>query len=220
MGFCLLNNAAVAAEAARRAGAERVLIVDWDVHHGNGTQEIFVARDDVLYMSVHQYPFYPGTGAAEEIGLGAGKGATVNCPLPGGQDDADYGAVFHDLFLPVARAFAPDLILVSAGFDAHARDPLAEMSVTERGFAAMTSAAGGARARGLRRQAGAAARGGLRPRRRWRRRCARRWRCWPAGARTSRCGAGDRAARWRWPRRATRSRRGGPDRPRDVNDDT
>ena len=140
MGFCLLNNAAVAAEAARRAGAARVLIVDWDVHHGNGTQEIFAGRDDVLYMSVHQFPFYPGTGAAEEIGVGAGKGATVNCPLPAGQDDADYGAVFHDLFLPVGRAFAPELIIVSAGFDAHARDPLAEMNVTERGFAAMTSA--------------------------------------------------------------------------------
>jgi len=140
MGFCLLNNAAVAAEAARRAGAARVLIVDWDVHHGNGTQEIFAAREDVLYMSVHQFPFYPGTGAAEEIGVGAGKGATVNCPLPAGQDDADYGAVFHDLFLPVGRAFAPELIIVSAGYDAHARDPLAEMNVTERGFAAMTSA--------------------------------------------------------------------------------
>ncbi len=139
MGFCLLNNAAVAAEAARRAGAARVMIVDWDVHHGNGTQEIFAARDDVLYMSVHQYPFYPGTGAAEETGVGAGKGATVNCPLPAGQDDADYGAVFHDLFLPVGRAFKPELIIVSAGFDAHARDPLAEMNVTERGFAAMTS---------------------------------------------------------------------------------
>ncbi|HLK90326.1 MAG TPA: histone deacetylase [Polyangia bacterium] len=139
MGFCLINNAAVAAAAARRAGAERVMIVDWDVHHGNGTQEIFAARADVLYASVHQYPFYPGTGAAEEIGVGAGKGATVNCPLPGGQDDADYGAVFHDLFLPAGRAFSPDLIIVSAGFDAHARDPLAEMGVTERGFAAMAS---------------------------------------------------------------------------------
>ena len=143
MGFCLLNNAAVAAEAARRAGAERVMILDWDVHHGNGTQEIFAARDDVLYASVHQYPFYPGTGASEEVGVGPGKGATVNCPLPGGQDDADYGAVFHDLFLPVGRAFAPDLIIVSAGFDAHARDPLAEMGVTERGFAAMASAMAG-----------------------------------------------------------------------------
>jgi len=139
MGFCLLNNAAIAAEAARRAGAERVLIVDWDVHHGNGTQDIFAARDDVLYMSVHQYPFYPGTGAAHEIGVGAGRGATINCPLPGGQGDADYGAVFHDLFLPAARAFRPDLVIVSAGFDAHARDPLAEMRVTERGYAAMTS---------------------------------------------------------------------------------
>ncbi len=139
MGFCLLNNAAIAAEAARRAGAARVLIVDWDVHHGNGTQDIFAARDDVLYMSVHQFPFYPGTGAAHEVGAGAGRGATVNCPLPGGQGDADYGAVFHDLFLPAARAFRPELVIVSAGFDAHARDPLADMRVSERGFAAMAS---------------------------------------------------------------------------------
>src|SRR5262245_21523609 len=110
MGFCMLNNAAIAAEAARRAGAARVLIVDWDVHHGNGTQDIFADRDDVMYMSVHQYPFYPGTGAAREVGVGGGRGATVNCPLPGGQGDADYGAVFHDLFLPVARTFRPDLV--------------------------------------------------------------------------------------------------------------
>jgi len=140
MGFCLLNNAAIAAEAALRGGARRVMILDWDVHHGNGTQEIFAARDDVLYMSVHQFPFYPGTGAAHEVGVGGGVGATVNCPLPGGQTDADYGAVFHDLFLPMGRAFAPDLILVSAGYDAHAHDPLGEMEVTERGFAAMASA--------------------------------------------------------------------------------
>jgi acetoin utilization deacetylase AcuC-like enzyme len=139
MGFCLLNNAAIAAEAALRAGAGRVLILDWDVHHGNGTQDIFAARDDVMYMSVHQYPFYPGTGAADEVGVGAGRGATINCPLPGRQGDADYGVVFHDLFLPIARSFAPDLVIVSAGFDAHARDPLADMRVTERGFAAMTS---------------------------------------------------------------------------------
>jgi acetoin utilization deacetylase AcuC-like enzyme len=139
MGFCLLNNAAIAAEAARRAGAARVLILDWDVHHGNGTQDIFAARDDVMYMSVHQYPFYPGTGAADEVGVGAGRGATVNCPLPGGQGDADYAAVFHDLFLPAARAFNPELVIVSAGFDAHTRDPLAEMNVSERGFAAMAS---------------------------------------------------------------------------------
>jgi len=140
MGFCLLNNAAIAAVAARRLGAERVLVLDWDVHHGNGTQHIFAARDDVMYMSAHQFPFYPGTGAPTFVGTGAGRGFTVNCALPGGQDDADYGAVFHDLFLPVARAFAPDLVLVSAGFDPHERDPLADMRVTERGFAAMGAA--------------------------------------------------------------------------------
>jgi acetoin utilization deacetylase AcuC-like enzyme len=139
MGFCLLNNVAIAAEAARRAGAERVAILDWDVHHGNGTQDIFAGRPDVLYMSIHQFPFYPGTGASQEVGIGAGRGTTINCPLPGGQGDADYGVAFHDLFLPAARAFKPDLILVSAGFDAHARDPLAEMRVTERGYAAMTT---------------------------------------------------------------------------------
>ena len=139
MGFCLLNNVAIAAEAARQAGAARVLIIDWDVHHGNGTQDIFAGRDDVMYMSVHQYPFYPGTGAAHEVGVGAGRGATVNCPLPGGQGDADYAVVFHDLFLPAARAFRPDLVLVSAGFDAHARDPLAGMRVSERGFAVIAS---------------------------------------------------------------------------------
>jgi acetoin utilization deacetylase AcuC-like enzyme len=116
-----------------------VAILDWDVHHGNGTQDMFAGRPDILYMSIHQFPFYPGTGAAHEVGTGAGRGTTINCPLPGGQGDADYGAAFHELFLPATRAFKPDLILVSAGFDAHARDPLAEMRVTERGYAAMTS---------------------------------------------------------------------------------
>jgi acetoin utilization deacetylase AcuC-like enzyme len=140
MGFCLLNNAAIAAEAGRRLGAERVLILDWDVHHGNGTQDVFIERPDVMYMSSHQYPFYPGTGGAHEIGVGAGRGTTINCGLPAGQGDADYGVVFHDLFLPLAQKFAPQLIIVSAGYDAHARDPLAEMRVTDRGFAAMTSA--------------------------------------------------------------------------------
>jgi acetoin utilization deacetylase AcuC-like enzyme len=137
MGFCLFNNAAIAAQAARGLGAERVMVLDWDVHHGNGTQHVFEARRDVLYLSSHQYPYYPGTGASGEVGAGAGAGYTVNCPLPPGQGDADFGAVFHDLFLPVAQAFNPDIIIVSAGFDAHARDPLAEMCVTERGFAAM-----------------------------------------------------------------------------------
>jgi acetoin utilization deacetylase AcuC-like enzyme len=139
MGFCLFNNAAIAGETARRLGARRVMIVDWDVHHGNGTQHTFEERSDVLYLSSHQSPFYPGTGAAEEVGVGAGAGFTVNCPLPAGQGDADFGAVFHDLFLPAGEAFRPDLIIVSAGFDAHVRDPLAEMCATERGFAAMCS---------------------------------------------------------------------------------
>jgi acetoin utilization deacetylase AcuC-like enzyme len=140
MGFCLFNNVAIAAEAARRLGAERVLILDWDVHHGNGTQHFFERRRDVLYASSHQYPFYPGTGAPTEIGRGEGEGFTVNCALPGGQDDADYGAVFHDIFLPVGQTFRPDIVLVSAGFDAHVRDPLGGMRLTERGFASMCSA--------------------------------------------------------------------------------
>jgi len=137
MGFCLLNNVAVAAAGARARGFSRILLLDWDVHHGNGTQHTFEARADVLFMSAHQYPFYPGTGAATELGWGPGLGFTVNCGLPPGQTDADYGAVFRDLFLPVADAYRPDFILVSAGFDSHARDPLGEMAVSERGFAAM-----------------------------------------------------------------------------------
>jgi acetoin utilization deacetylase AcuC-like enzyme len=140
MGFCLFNNVAVAAEAARRAGAQRVLVLDWDVHHGNGTQHTFEARRDVLFMSSHQYPYYPGTGAPGETGTGEGRGFTVNVALPGGQGDADYGAVFHDVFLPIAREFSPDLVLVSAGFDPHRADPIGGMNVTERGFAAMASA--------------------------------------------------------------------------------
>ncbi len=139
MGFCLLNNAAIAAEAARAAGVERVLVLDWDVHHGNGTQAAFWKRADVLYQSVHQFPFYPGTGAPTEVGEGPGKGFTLNCGLPGGRTDADFGAVFHDLLLPVAAAFAPQLVIVSAGFDPHEDDPLGGMLCTERGFAAMCS---------------------------------------------------------------------------------
>jgi len=141
MGFCLLNNVAVAAEAARRLGAERVLVLDWDVHHGNGTQACFWERSDVLYQSVHQYPYYPGTGAPHEVGAGEGAGFSVNCGLPAGCSDADYGAVFHGLLLPIAQAFRPQLVLVSAGFDPHREDPLGGMVVTERGFAAMCAAA-------------------------------------------------------------------------------
>ena len=140
MGFCFINNAAVAAEAARALGAARVLILDWDVHHGNGTQAVFWERGDVLYQSVHQYPFYPGTGAAHETGERAGAGYTVNVPFPAGRTDADLGAAFQELFLPVAQAFRPDLVIVSAGFDAHEDDPLGGMLCTERGFAAMCSA--------------------------------------------------------------------------------
>ena len=139
MGFCLFNNAAIAAEAALQQGANRVAILDWDVHHGNGTQHLFEGRSDVMYLSAHQYPFYPGTGAAAETGIGLGAGFTVNCALPPRQGDADYGAVFDDVFLPALADFAPDLLLVSAGFDAHIRDPLGHMNVTERGFAAMCS---------------------------------------------------------------------------------
>ena len=139
MGFCLLNNAALAAEAARRGGAARVAVLDWDVHHGNGTQAAFYHRSDVLYLSAHQFPFYPGTGAPQEIGEGEGRGFTVNCALPPGQTDADYGVAFHEVLLPTLQAYRPDLVIVSAGFDAHRADPLAGMRVTERGFAAMCS---------------------------------------------------------------------------------
>ncbi len=140
MGFCLFNNVAVAAETARRAGAARVLVLDWDVHHGNGTQHTFQSRRDVLFCSSHQFPYYPGTGAPDEVGDGEGRGFTVNVALPGDQNDADYGAVFHDVFLPIAQAYRPDLVLVSAGFDPHRADPIGGMNVSERGFAAMASA--------------------------------------------------------------------------------
>ena len=140
MGFCLFNNIAVAAEHARARGAERVAIVDWDVHHGNGTQHIFQARRDVLFFSSHQYPFYPGTGAVKEVGLAEGEGFTANLPLPTGMGDGDYGAAFRDLVTPLLEQFKPNLVLVSAGFDAHARDPLGGMRLTEEGFGGMCSA--------------------------------------------------------------------------------
>jgi len=140
MGFCLFNNVAVAAEAALAGGAKKVAILDWDVHHGNGTQDAFWSRRDVLYLSSHQYPFYPGSGAPTEIGEGEGAGFTVNVALPGGQGDADYGALFESVFLPVLEQYQPELLLVSAGFDPHEADPLGGMGVTERGFAAMCSA--------------------------------------------------------------------------------
>ena len=135
MGFCLFNHVAIAAAHALARGLERVLIVDWDVHHGNGTQDAFYGTDRVLFCSVHQSPLYPGTGAAGERGRGAGAGFTLNVPLPAGRGDADYRRVFDERVLPVARAYRPELVLVSAGFDAHAADPLGGMRVTEAGFA-------------------------------------------------------------------------------------
>lgn len=140
MGFCLLNNVALAAEAALEAGAERVAVVDWDVHHGNGTQHAFEARRDVLFVSLHQYPFYPGTGGPREVGRGEGAGRTVNVALPAGVGDEAYGEAFRRVVLPVIRAHAPDLLLVSAGFDAHARDPLASMELSSECFGAMSGA--------------------------------------------------------------------------------
>jgi histone deacetylase 6 len=134
-GFCLYNNVAVAARAAQARGAKRVLIVDWDLHHGNGTQHSFYADPDVLYFSTHQYPYYPGTGAADEVGSGDGRGRTVNIPWPMGMGDAEYLAAFDRVLLPIARSFAADLVLVSAGFDAAAGDPLGGMSVSPAGFA-------------------------------------------------------------------------------------
>ena len=138
MGFCLFNNVAVAARAAQTEfGLQRILIVDWDVHHGNGTQHIFYDDPTVMFFSVHQYPYYPGTGAKEERGAGPGEGTTVNVPFPGGVGDEDYILVFQRLLVPLARRFRPDIILVSAGFDPHWRDPLAAMEVTLTGFARM-----------------------------------------------------------------------------------
>ncbi len=139
MGFCFFNNVAIAARALiDRHGFRRVLILDWDVHHGNGTQELFYESADVMYMSIHQYPFYPGTGAFNELGAGAGAGYTVNAPLPATFGDDEYLRIFDDLLMPMARRFNPEFVLVSAGFDCHYRDPLGGMRVTEAGFLAMT----------------------------------------------------------------------------------
>ena len=138
MGFCLYNNVAVAAAHARAQGAAKVAIVDYDVHHGNGTQHIFEADPHVLYISTHQFPYYPGTGAADEVGREAGLGFTVNVPLEVGAVDEDYQLAFSGIVLPVLRQFEPDLLIVSAGFDAHERDPLGGMRLTTAAFAAMT----------------------------------------------------------------------------------
>jgi acetoin utilization deacetylase AcuC-like enzyme len=138
MGFCLFNTIAIGAQHLRsRHGAERVLIMDWDVHHGNGTQDAFYDDPSVLFISTHQFPYYPGTGAVNEVGVNAGEGYTINVPLPAGCADAEYLRVFQDIVVPAAKKFEPEWILVSAGFDPHRRDPLGGMDVTERGFAEM-----------------------------------------------------------------------------------
>jgi acetoin utilization deacetylase AcuC-like enzyme len=141
MGFCLFNNVAVAARHALDShGAERVLVLDWDVHHGNGTNDIFHSDPAVLFASVHQSPLYPGTGAAGDAGSGDGLGYTVNLPVPAGSGDETFVSLVEHLVVPLAREFAPRLVLVSAGYDAHRDDPLAQCEVTDGGYVAMTAA--------------------------------------------------------------------------------
>jgi acetoin utilization deacetylase AcuC-like enzyme len=141
MGFCLFNTIAVGAQYLKTAhGAKRIAIVDWDVHHGNGTQETFYDDPSVLFVSTHQYPFYPGTGGVSEVGLNEGTGFTINIPLPAGCGDAEYLRVFRDVVTPAVERFEPEWILVSAGFDPHRQDPLAGMNVTEAGFSRMARA--------------------------------------------------------------------------------
>jgi acetoin utilization deacetylase AcuC-like enzyme len=141
MGFCLLNNIAIAARyAQQRHGASRVAIIDWDVHHGNGTQDIFYDDPSVLYCSLHQYPYYPGTGHPDERGAGPADGTTLNCPMASGSRDDDYIKVFEETVLPHVHAFRPDLLFISAGFDGHRDDPLASIELTETGFARLTDA--------------------------------------------------------------------------------
>ena len=139
MGFCLFNNVAVAAEHARRAhGLERVAILDWDVHHGNGTQHTFERDPGVFYLSIHQFPHYPGTGAARERGIGEGEGATLNAPMAAGTGDVEWLAALEGEMTRAIDAFRPEIVLVSAGFDAHADDPLSSTLVTEAGYRRMT----------------------------------------------------------------------------------
>lgn len=138
-GFCLFNNIAIGARyGLKHLGMERILILDWDLHHGNGTQHSFYDTDQVLYCSTHQYPHYPGTGGLKETGAGKGEGYTLNVPLPGGQGDQDFARIMTELVAPVARQYRPDCIMISAGYDTHVSDPLGGMAVTATGFAGMT----------------------------------------------------------------------------------
>ncbi|HTY38575.1 MAG TPA: histone deacetylase [Bacteroidota bacterium] len=139
MGFCLLNNIAIGARyALRQHGMKRIAIVDWDVHHGNGTQQIFYEDDSVLVINLHQFPFYPGTGAANERGSGRGEGFTLNCPMGAGSVERDYLDAFQTHVLPALRRFEPELLMISAGFDAHKDDPLAGIKLTDSSFGVMT----------------------------------------------------------------------------------
>jgi acetoin utilization deacetylase AcuC-like enzyme len=139
MGFCLFNNVAIAARYAQEVfKVGKVAIIDWDVHHGNGTQEIFYDDPTVFYISLHQYPFYPGTGSSDEKGTGKGYGFTLNFPMPAGSDDEDYLKVFGEEIVPALEKFQPEFIIISAGFDAHRDDPLAGMNLTEEAFHKMT----------------------------------------------------------------------------------
>lgn len=139
MGFCLFNSVAVAARYAQtKHGAERVLIIDWDVHHGNGTQDIFYRDGSVFFFSTHQSPWYPGTGSAAEKGEGPGEGKTINCPLPAGSGSAKIFSAFREQLLPAAKSFRPDLILISAGFDSRVGDPLGQFLLTDADFRTLT----------------------------------------------------------------------------------
>ncbi len=141
MGFCIFNNIAIAARVAQKKyGLNRIAIVDWDVHHGNGTQHTFAGDDEVLFFSVHQSPAYPGTGSARETGRGPGEGYTINVPLPAGCGDDDYKAVFEEILLPVLHEFKPQIIMISAGQDAYHQDPLAGMNLTTKGYYFMAEA--------------------------------------------------------------------------------
>jgi len=138
MGFCLFNHISVGASYLLDKGFDKVLIIDFDVHHGNGTQHIFENTKDVLYFSTHQFPFYPGTGSLDEVGIGDGEGYTVNIPLPSGMGDNDYLSIYSEILIPITNQFRPDFILVSAGFDSHIEDPLSGMNLSTQAFSKIT----------------------------------------------------------------------------------